>query len=381
MIYLDNSATSIPEASVVASFTKVTQQFYANPASIHYLGGEVEQLHEQARNQAASLLEVTPDEIVFTSGGTEANNMAIKGIAFQYHNRGKHIITTEIEHASVYEACKSLETQGFSVTYLPVDGNGVVCVADVENAITDETILISVMHVNNEIGSVQPIAEIGKLAKKYPKLYFHVDAIQSIGKYPLQLANSGIDLCSFSGHKIRGLNGTGVLYIKSGLLLFPLFHGGSQEFSHRSGTENVAGNVAFVRALRLIKEKQALEQAHFITLEKELRSRLEQIASVVINSPKQAAPHIMNISVPGIKPEVMIHTLAEAGIIISTQSACSSKKFTESRVLKAIGVADEIAASGLRISLAYETTMQDINEFVTQLEKAIIQLKEVMETI
>lgn len=381
MIYLDNSATTIPEPSVVTSFMKVTEQFYANPSSIHYLGGEVEQLHEKAREQAGSILGVKQEEIIFTSGGTEANNMAIKGIAFQYQNRGKHIITTEIEHASVYEVCKSLETQGFSVTYLPVDANGVVSAFDVENAITDETILISVMHVNNEIGSIQPIYEIGKVAQKHPKLYFHVDAIQSIGKIPLQLTNSGIDLCSFSGHKIRGLNGTGLLYVKAGLLLYPLFHGGSQEFSHRSGTENVAGNVAFVRALRLINEQQTSKQAHFVTLQQLLRSRLEEIAGVVINSSKQAAPHIMNISVPGIKPEVMIHTLAESGIIISTQSACSSKKSAKSRVLEAIGAADEIAESGVRISLAYETTAAEIEQFTKALEKAVIQLKEVMETI
>lgn len=381
MIYLDNSATTIPEPSVVASFTKVSEQFFANPSSIHHLGGEVEQLHDRAREQAASLLEVKQDEIVFTSGGTEANNIAIKGIALQYQKRGKHIITTEIEHASVYEACKSLEMLGFQVTYLPVDSKGLVSVKDIENAITEETILISVMHVNNEIGSIQPIVEIGKLAKKYPKLFFHVDAIQSIGKIPLQLTNSGIDLCSISGHKIRGLNGTGLLYVKSGLILFPLFHGGSQEYSRRAGTENVAGNVAFVRALRLMKEKQAADREHFTTLQKLMRSRLEKMAGVIINSPKEAAPHILNISVPGIKPEVMIHKLAEAEIIISTQSACSSKKNAKSRVLEAMGVSDDIAESGLRISLAYETTNAEIELFLNELEKSIIQLKEVMETI
>lgn len=381
MIYLDNSATTIAEPSVVASFKKVTEQFYANPSSVHYLGAEVEQLQQRAREQAANLLHIEQDEAIFTSGGTEANNIALKGIALQYQQRGKHIITTEIEHASVYETCKSLESLGFTVTYLPVNEAGVVSVEAVEAAITDETILISIMHANNEIGSIQPIEQIGEKLKNYPKVYFHVDAIQSLGKLPLHLTNSGIDLCSFSGHKIHGLNGTGLLYIRSGLKLFPLFHGGSQEFSKRAGTENVAGNVSFVRALRLIKEQTANYETSLVPLQTMLRDGLKNMEHIVINSPENAAAHIMNISIPGIKPEVMIHQLAEAGIILSTQSACSSKQTDESRVLSAIGASKAIAVSGLRISLAYDTTEEDINIFLIELEKAIKQLKEIMETI
>lgn len=381
MIYLDNSATTIPEPSVIASYQKVAEQFYANPSSIHRLGGEVDKLHQTARDQAALLLGVKQSEIVFTSGGTEANNMALKGVALQYQSRGKHIITTEVEHASVYETCKGLEGLGFTVTYLPVNEAGVVSVEDVKNAITSETILISVMHVNNEIGAIQPIEEIAALVKDNPKIYFHVDAIQSLGKIPIQLAHSGIDLCSFSGHKIRGLNGTGLLYVRAGLRLFPLMHGGSQESERRAGTENVAGNVAFVRALRLIKEKEKQERNHFLHLNKQLRVGLQKIERVLINSSEQAAPYIMNISIPGLKPEIMIHQLSELGVIISTQSACSSKELDRSRVLLAIGASDRLAESGLRISLAYETTEAEIETFLQKLTDAIEQLKDIMETI
>lgn len=381
MIYLDNSATTIPEPSVIASYQKVAEQFYANPSSIHRLGGEVDKLHQTARDQAALLLGVKQSEIVFTSGGTEANNMALKGVALQYQSRGKHIITTEVEHASVYETCKGLEGLGFTVTYLPVNEAGVVSVEDVKNAITSETILISVMHVNNEIGAIQPIEEIAALVKDNPKIYFHVDAIQSLGKIPIQLAHSGIDLCSFSGHKIRGLNGTGLLYVRAGLRLFPLMHGGSQESERRAGTENVAGNVAFVRALRLIKEKEKQERNHFLHLNKQLREGLQKIERVLINSSEQAAPYIMNISIPGLKPEIMIHQLSELGVIISTQSACSSKELDRSRVLLAIGASDRLAESGLRISLAYETTEAEIETFLQKLTDAIEQLKDIMETI
>src|SRR5690625_1869009 len=243
MIYLDNSATTKPDPSVLNSFYKVSNQYFGNPSSIHELGGEVEKLHNRAREQAAQLLQVNTDEIVFTSGGTEGNNLAIKGIAWKHQQRGKHIITSSVEHSSVYETCKRLEELGFHITYLPVDQSGVINIEQLEQAITSETILVAVMHVNNEIGTIQPIIEIGNILKKYPKVFFHVDAVQSFGKVPLTLQNTGIDLSTFSGHKIHGLKGTGMLYIRNGTTVFPLLHGGGQEDGFRSGTENVAGNV------------------------------------------------------------------------------------------------------------------------------------------
>src|SRR5690625_2070948 len=378
MIYLDNSATTEPNNEVLESFIKVSKAFFANPSSIHQLGGEVEQLQFKAREQAASLLGIDEKEVVFTSGGTEGNNLAIKGIALKHQGRGKHIITTAIEHSSVYKTCKNLESLGFQVTFLPVNRDGVIDIKQLEKAITDETILMSVMHVNNEIGSIQPIEKIGQIAKQFPKLFFHVDAVQSVGKIPLHLKNSGIDLCTMSGHKIEGLNGTGMLYVKNGTSLWPLFHGGGQEFNIRSGTENVAGNVSFVKALRLIKEKEKLKADSLKSISVNLVSKLKGIDGVKINSPQNRAPHIVNVSVPGVKPEVIIHALYEAGVVISTQSACSSKDSEKSRVLAACGYADSRALSGLRISLSYQTTDDDMEQFVLIFEHTVAQLKEMM---
>lgn len=378
MIYLDNSATTIPDPSVVESFQKTTEQYFANPSSIHQLGGTVEKLLETARRQAASILRVEPDEIIFTSGGTEGNNLAIKGIAFEHRNRGKHIITTAVEHPSVEEVCLSLERSGFEVTVLPVDRYGVVAVEDVKKAIRDDTILVSVMHVNNEIGSIQPIEEIGKMLEDYPKVHFHVDAVQSFGKVPLSLREASIDLCTFSGHKIHGLKGTGILYVKKGTRLFPLLHGGGQENEVRPGTENVAGAVSFVRAMRLIKEQEQENKDHLQALHDRLWNAFENIDGLHINSPENGAPHILNVSVPGIKPEVIIHMLGEKDIFISTKSACSSKQQDESKILVACGFSRDIAISGLRISLSYHNTAEEIERFLQALKEAVDQFKKVL---
>jgi len=379
MIYLDNSATTKPSSAVLKSFQQVADEFFANPSSLHHLGGESEKLLLKAKEQVAQLLHVAKDEIIFTSGGTEGNNLAIKGIALKHQNRGKHIITSEIEHPSVYDACRSLESLGFDITYLPVDENGVISIKDLEQSIRNDTILISVMHVNNELGSIQPIEEIGKIAKKHPKLFLHVDDVQGLGKVPLNLNNSGIDLCSFSGHKIHGLKGTGILYVKNRTTLFPLFHGGNQEYGLRSGTENLAGAVSMVKALRLIKEREKTEVGNLYNLQQYLRNHLIEIPGVEMNTPIQAAPHIVNISVPGLKPEVMIHMLGEQQIFISTKSACSSKHMDESKILAACGFSKEKATSALRISLSFDTTEEEITSFLQVFNKAIQQLKEVME--
>lgn len=379
MIYLDNGATTKPHPEVIESFRKVSETYFANPSSIHELGGVVSDLQSQAREQVAQLLGVNREEIIFTSGGTEGNNLAIKGIALQHQNRGKHIITTEAEHPSVYNACKALETLGFNVTFLPVDEYGTIQIDDVKAALRDDTILVSVMHVNNEIGSIQPIEEIADLLAQYPKVFFHVDAVQGLGKVPLRLDREGIDLCTFSGHKINGLKGTGVLYVKQGTTLFPLFHGGDQEFGIRSGTENVAGNVSLAKALRLIKEKERTNLSELKTLRLKLLAELSEIDGVFVNSPKEGAPHIVHISVPGLKPEVVIHSLYDKDIIISTQSACSSKKEDESRVLRACGHDRKRASSGLRITLSYETTEADVNAFLAQIKIVIQELRKVLE--
>ncbi|MFD1349856.1 cysteine desulfurase family protein [Oceanobacillus caeni] len=379
MIYLDNSATTRPDPSVLESFNQVSTQYYGNPSSIHQFGGVAEKLLITAKKQAAELLQVDKEEIIFTSGGTEGNNIAIKGIALEHQNRGKHIITSEIEHPSIYEACEGLKKLGFEITYLPVDEHGIISLKDLKNAIREDTILISIMHVNNEIGSIQPIKEIGEIAKQYPKLFFHVDDVQGLGKVPLQLKEHGIDLCTYSGHKIHGLKGTGMLYVNRGTKLFPLFHGGSQELNIRSGTENLAGIVAMVKALRLIKEKEKNEGSKMYELQQYLIQEVKKIDGVTVNTPKNAAPHIVNISVPGVKPEVIIHMLGEQDIFISTKSACSSKLKDESKVLAACGFKADRSTSALRISLSYDNTMEEIKTFIAELKRAINEFKQALE--
>mgnify|MGYP001291916661 CR=1 FL=1 len=379
MIYLDNSATTRPDSSVLESFHQVSTTFFANPSSIHQFGGKAEKLLKAARRQAAEILSVDEEEIIFTSGGTEGNNIAIKGIALEHQNRGKHIITTDIEHPSIYEACKGLEKLGFDITYLPVNADGVISVEDVKSAIREDTILISIMHVNNEVGSIQPIEEIGQIAKNYPKLFFHVDDVQGLGKVPLKLRNSGIDLCTFSAHKIHGLKGTGLLYINKHTTIFPLLHGGNQENEIRSGTENLAGIVSMVKALRLIKEKEKNEVKNLYYLQQYLVEKLKKMDGVLVNTPIGAAPHIVNISVPKVKPEVIIHMLGERDIYISTKSACSSKLKDESKVLAACGFPTDRTTSALRISLSYDNTEEEINIFLQSLQAAIKQYKEALE--
>ncbi|WP_156291484.1 cysteine desulfurase family protein [Oceanobacillus salinisoli] len=379
MIYLDNSATTKPDPAVLESFNQVSRQYYGNPSSIHQFGGTAEKLLITAKKQAAEILQVEKEELIFTSGGTEGNNMAIKGVALEHQNRGKHIITSEIEHPSVFEACESLKKLGFEITYLPVNDKGVISISDLKAAIRDDTILISIMHVNNEIGSIQPIEEIGAIAGNYPKLFFHVDDVQGLGKVPLDLKKSGIDLCTYSGHKIHGLKGTGMLYVNKRTKLFPLFHGGSQESALRSGTENLAGIVAMVKALRLIKEKEKNEIAKMYEMQQFIMNEVKAIDGVNMNTPEEAAPHIVNISVPGIKPEVIIHMLGEQNIFISTKSACSSKLKDESKVLAACGFQADRTTSALRISLSYDNTMEEIKTFIGALKSAISEFKKALE--
>lgn len=379
MIYLDNSATTKPYEAVLKSFEQVTKQYYANPASIHPFGGEAEELLRRAHIQAAEILHIRPDEAVFTSGGSEGNNLAVKGIAFQHRHRGNHIITSVVEHPSVLNACKSLEEFGFDVTYLSVDRNGIISVSQLNKAIRKDTILISIMHVHNELGSIQPISEIGDVVRKHPKIFFHVDHVQGLGKVPLSLQENGIDLCTMSGHKIHGLKGTGMLYVKEGTTLYPLLHGGNQEQGYRSGTENVAGIVSFVKALRLIEEQHQKNEAHLYRLQAYAKEQVKNIPGIQWNTPEGAAPHIINVSALGLKPEILIHSLAENNIYISTKSACSSKESNKSSVLTHCGYSHERASSALRISMSYETTQADIDQCFHTLEKAVHQLHEVLE--
>lgn len=378
MIYLDHAATTPPHPDVVKAVTEAMTRFYGNPSSLHKAGAEAGRVLQQAREVAARALGVSPGEIVFTSSGTESNNAALKGVAFQYRDRGRHIVTTMVEHPAVYRVAKQLEELGFSVTYLPVDRTGRVSPDAVERALRDDTLLVSIMHVNNETGSLQPIAEIGRRLKRYPKVLFHVDAVQSFGKVPLDPKGWGIDLLSLTGHKLRGPRGVGLLYVREGVTLFPLLAGGGQEGGLRSGTENVPGIVGMAKAMRLIREEQAAKPDHFARLKRRLVAGLRAWGDrVLLNSPErdeEAAPHIVNFSVPGIKPEVLLHALEEEGYLLSTKSACSSKKDEPSRVLMAMFGDEERARTGIRVSFGYETTERDVDGFLAALEKRLSEL-------
>ncbi|WP_226667013.1 cysteine desulfurase family protein [Metabacillus litoralis] len=379
MLYLDNSATTKPYKEVLSTFIKVTEEYFANPSSIHKLGNEAEVLLNESRKQVASLLGVLPNEIIFTSGGTEGNNLAIKGAALANQHKGKHLITSVIEHPSVLEAFKQLENvHGFEVTYMNVDENGIVSCDELKEKLRNDTILVSIMHVNNEVGSIQPITDIGRLLKNYKNILFHVDHVQGVTKVPLHFYDSHIDLVTISGHKFHGLNGTGALFVKNGVTLLPLFSGGSQELDMRSGTESLAGNVALAKALRLTIEKAEKQLEIVKDTHKKLRNELLKIDGVNVNTPDNAAPHILNFSVPNLKAEVLIHYFGEKGIYLSTTSACSSRRKTISHILLEMNKREEIAKSSIRVSLSLDHNNEIITPFITTLKKGINKLSKVM---
>jgi len=379
VVYFDNGATTAPYPEVVETMKDVLKTYYGNPSSLHHLGVQSEKVLNQSRELAAKFLEVSPGEIVFTSGATESNNTAIKGIAFQYQNRGKHIITSAVEHPAVLDVCKQLqELFGFRLTVLPVDNKGVVRLDDLKKAITDETILVSVMFVNNEVGSIQPIQEIGNYLKSFPKIFFHVDAVQAFGKIPVKPETLGIDLLSLSAHKFHGPKGTGILYVRKGTQLTPLLVGGGQEAKFRPGTENLTGIVGMVKAMRITLQKLKDQPEALKKMRNRLVEGLQGLKGIYINSPEEGAPHILNLSVPGVKSEVLLHALEDKGIYVSTKSACSSKLDRPSRILMEMGLGEERAKSALRISLTYENTIDEIEFFITTIKQVVPQLKQML---
>ncbi|GFN30364.1 cysteine desulfurase family protein [Paenibacillus xylaniclasticus] len=377
MLYFDHCASTPPHEEVIQTIAEVMRIHYANPSSIHQAGANAGHLIDRSRELLAKLFKTKAEEWVFTSGGTESNNLAIQGAARQYAARGKHLITTMIEHASVYETFQQLEKEGFSVTYLPVDELGRVSVQDVEAALTEETILVSVMHVNNEVGSVQPIAEIGRLLAGRPRTLFHVDAVQSVGKLPIDIAGWGIDLLSGSAHKVKGPKGVGILYIKSGLKLHPILYGGEQERSIRPGTSNTPAIVASAKAFRMAMEKADASFGHWRRLRSRLIGHLANVPELVLNGSADGdtAPHIVHFSYPGMKPEVIVHALEQKGFIVSTKSACSSKDDKPSRVIMAMSGDTRRAAGGIRISFGYEHTEDNIDHLAAAIRDTVTELK------
>ena len=374
MLYLDYAATTPVNQEVQETYAKIIHEHFGNADSLHQLGLEASSLMERSRSLIASLLKIATNEVIFTSGASEANNLAIKGVAFQYQKRGKHLITTSVEHSSVYETCKQLEESfGFEVTYLKVNQNGELSLEELEKAIRSDTILVSIMHVNNEVGMIYPIEEIKKITKKYPNVHLHVDMVQALGKIPIDLTD--IDLASFSAHKIYGLKGSGILVKKNSTQLLPLITGGQQEFNLRAGTSNVPTNIVLAKTIRLALEDLDKKSEHVRMLNQMLRNYFLNLEHAHINSPINASPYIVNVSLLDYKPETLIHALEELGIYISTKSACTTKKNTISRTLKAMNSSDAIGNAALRISLSHTMKEADIEYFTTSLDGVLENIK------
>ncbi|MDD8048934.1 MAG: cysteine desulfurase family protein [Thomasclavelia sp.] len=376
MIYLDYAATTPLNEDVKNTYFKLLEKYFYNSDSIYKQGLEVDALQEKSRQNLSDMLGCKNNELIFTSCGSEANNLAIKGIAFRYRNRGNHIITTCNEHSSIFEACKELERVfNYEVTYLPVDHNGCVNIEDLKNSIKENTILVSVMQVNNEIGSINNINEIGKYLKQFPTIIFHSDMVQALGKLNIDLKY--VDLASFSAHKINGLKGSGLLYKSSHIDIVPLISGGQQEFNLRAGTSNACNNIVFSKTMRLALQDLDKKYQKLTEINDYLRLKLNDL-SVVVNSDKdKCIASIINVSLPGYKPEVILHYLESKDILISTRSACSSKTTSVSRVLANMDLKDEVASSAIRISLSYQTSKEDIDTLIKYLKKAMEDLKRV----
>ena len=368
--YLDNAATTFVFPEVKDLMGKVMEEDFGNPSSLHKKGVKAEQYIKEAKETIAKFLKVEPKEIVFTSGGTESNNMALIGSAYANQRRGKHIITTRIEHASVYEPLMHLEKEGFQITYLPVDEHGIVKIDALKEALTDETILVSIMYVNNEIGSIQPIEEIGKIIKSYREdILFHVDAIQAYGKLKIYPKRAKIDLLSVSGHKIHGPKGSGFLYIKDKTKIQPILFGGGQQKGMRSGTENVPAIAGLSLASKLMYENHEEKIEKLSILKERFIKGVSEIENVTNNSGE--APHIISISFPGVRSEVLLHALEEKGVYVSSGSACSSNHPAISGTLKAIGLDKNHWESTLRFSLSIFTTEEEV-DFAIQCLKELV---------
>lgn len=377
-VYLDNSATTRCFDEVADLMTTVMCQDYGNPSSMHVKGMQAEKYVRYAREIIARNLKVSEKEILFTSGGTESDNLALIGTAFANARRGKHLITTAIEHPAILQTMQYLESQGFQVTYLPVDKNGMVCLGDLNNAITEETILVSIMHTNNEIGALEPIAEAGALIKRRnPAIVFHVDAVQGYGKFRILPKRMGIDLLSVSGHKIHGPKGVGFLYINEKIKISPIIFGGGQQKGMRSGTENVPAIAGLAKAIECIYSNLDEEIKKLYYLKQYFVSGLANLSDIVINGLTgfDSAPHVVSVSVRGIRSEVLLHALEERGIYVSAGSACASNKPSVSATLKAIGVEDELLDSTIRFSFSVFTTKEEIDYTLQNLYDIIPMLR------
>ena len=377
-VYLDNSATTKCYDEVAELVCRVMCEDYGNPSSMHHKGVEAEQYVRYAKETLARLMKVNEKEILFTSGGTESDNIALIGTAMAHHRRGRHLITTRMEHPAVLQTMTYLERQGFDVTYLSVDREGRIRLQELERAIRKDTILVSIMHVNNEIGSVQPIAEAGELIKRCnPQTLFHVDAVQGFGKFRIYPSRMNVDLLSVSAHKIHGPKGVGFLYIRAGARVNPIIYGGGQQKGMRSGTENVPGIAGLAKAADLVYENLDQDVGRMYALRQKLIDGVSRIEDVRVNGcpGREGAPHIVSLSVRGVRSEVLLHALEEKEIYVSAGSACSSNKPQISDTLKAIGVERDLLGSTIRFSLSVFTTAAEIEYTIQALEEMVPMLR------
>lgn len=364
MIYFDNSATTKMYPEVLDTYRKVNEQFFGNPSSLHRIGNEADALLQQSRKQIAQLLAVQPDEIFFTSGGTESDNWAIKGTAMEKFHAGKHMIASSVEHPAVSKSLEQLGKLGFEITYLPVDTDGIISVEELGKAIRKDTILVSVMAINNEVGSIQPIEAIGELLENYPWVHFHVDAVQAVGECTPLIQHPRVDLLSLSAHKFHGPKGVGILYKKHGKRIAPLLTGGGQEAGMRSTTENVGGVAAMAKALRMTLENGASSREQEQLVRRKLFAALSEYEDVRIFSPENGAGHILCFAMKGVRGEVMVHAFESQDIFISTTSACSSRKKGTPYTLGSMGVPLAWSQCAVRISLSGENTQAEADAFI-----------------
>ena len=379
MIYFDNSATTKPYPEALATYTEVATRIWGNPSSLHNLGSQATRILEASRKQIAELIGKKADEIYFTSGGTEGDNWILKGVAFEKAPYGKHIIVSDIEHPAIKESAAWLKTQGFEVDYAPVDARGFVKVDALASLLRPDTTLVSVMAVNNEIGSIQPIHDIADLLEDRPTISFHVDAVQALAKVATEVyLPERVDFATFSSHKFHGLRGVGFVYIKEGKKITPLLTGGGQEKEMRSTTENVAGIAATAKALRLAMENQEAFASKTQQMKEVIRKELANYPDVTIFSGEDHfAPHILTFGIKGVRGEVVVHAFEEFDIYISTTSACSSKAGKPAGTLIAMGVDKSIAQTAVRLSLDLENDMSQVEQFLTKFKLIYEQTRKV----
>lgn len=368
MIYFDYASTTPLHEDVLSTYKKVLSEYYANADSLHDFGRKSQSLMEKSRAQIAQLLSVSANEVIFTSCASESNSYAIKGFALAHQHRGKHIITTCVEHSSVLHSCEQLhDVFGFDVTYLPVTQEGIVSIDALKEALRPDTILVSTMYVNNETGAINPIHEIVKLVHEHTRAMVHVDCVQALGKIPVSLDD--IDMATFSAHKIYGLKGSALLYKKKNIQLLALINGGQQEQGIRGGTSNAPSNIVFAKTLRLALENQAEHVAYIKKLHDFFYEEVSKLDDVVINSPAQAVPHIINVSFLKVGSEIMLNALNERGFCVSAQSTCSSKSKAHSYVLSAMGLGEVRSTHAIRISLSHRSTLEEVTALLQALKE------------